>query len=158
MRRYDILIRRYSQLHFMCGLNFYKTDVKVWILYQVISKRWISDQLNTFFNIFVINFGWVCYVLHPANPPKSDDKYVERSVQLVRGSYFRKDLLQNPYFSKYKMEFTWMKKSNKFQKNTERTLIGRRILMFKFNLFCLKTLFCSLLNEKKKCDSKHPKF
>ena len=36
---------------------------------------------------------------HPANPPKSDDKYVEKSVQLVRGSSFRNDLLQNPYFS-----------------------------------------------------------
>ena len=28
-----------------------------------------------------------------------DDKYVEKSVQLVRGSSFRNDLLQNPYFS-----------------------------------------------------------
>ena len=27
-----------------------------------------------------------------------DDKYVEKSVQLVRGSSFRNDLLQNPYF------------------------------------------------------------
>jgi hypothetical protein len=28
-----------------------------------------------------------------------DDKYVEKSVQLVRGSSFWNDLLQNPYFS-----------------------------------------------------------
>ena len=28
-----------------------------------------------------------------------DDKYDEKSVQLVRGSSFRNDLLQNPYFS-----------------------------------------------------------
>ena len=27
-----------------------------------------------------------------------DDKYVENSVELVRGSSFRNDLLQNPYF------------------------------------------------------------
>ena len=27
-----------------------------------------------------------------------DDNYVEESVQLVRGSSFRNDLLQNPYF------------------------------------------------------------
>ena len=27
-----------------------------------------------------------------------DDKYVEKSVQLVRGSSFQNDLLQNPYF------------------------------------------------------------
>ena len=33
-----------------------------------------------------------------ANPPKSDDKYVEKSVQLVRGSFSRNDLLHNPYF------------------------------------------------------------
>ena len=30
-----------------------------------------------------------------------DDKYVEKSVQLVRGSSFRNDLLQNPYFSHF---------------------------------------------------------
>jgi hypothetical protein len=30
-----------------------------------------------------------------------DDNYVEKSVQLVRGSSFQNDLLQNPYFSKY---------------------------------------------------------
>jgi hypothetical protein len=28
-----------------------------------------------------------------------DDKYIEKSVQLVRGSSFRNDLLQNPYFN-----------------------------------------------------------
>ena len=28
-----------------------------------------------------------------------DDKYVEKSVQLVRGSSFQNDLLQNPYFN-----------------------------------------------------------
>ena len=33
-----------------------------------------------------------------ANPPKSDDKYAQKSVQLVRGSSFRSDFLQNPYF------------------------------------------------------------
>ena len=31
--------------------------------------------------------------------PKSDDKYAQKSVQLVRGSSFRSDFLQNPYFS-----------------------------------------------------------
>ena len=33
-----------------------------------------------------------------ANPPKSDDKYAQKSVQLVRGSSFLSDFLQNPYF------------------------------------------------------------
>ena len=32
------------------------------------------------------------------HPPKSDDKYAQKSVQLVRGSSFRSDFLQNPYF------------------------------------------------------------
>ena len=36
-----------------------------------------------------------------ANPPKSDDKYVEKSVQLVRGSSFRNDMLQNSYFKRH---------------------------------------------------------
>ena len=35
----------------------------------------------------------------PLHPPKSDEKHAQKSVQLVRGSSFRNDLLQNPYFS-----------------------------------------------------------
>ena len=31
----------------------------------------------------------------------SDDKYIEESLQLVRGSSFRNELLQNPYFSSH---------------------------------------------------------
>ena len=34
-----------------------------------------------------------------ANPPKSDDKYAQKSVQLVRVSSFRSVFLQNPYFN-----------------------------------------------------------
>ena len=34
-----------------------------------------------------------------ANPPKSDDKYAQKSVQLVRGSSFQSDFLQNLYFN-----------------------------------------------------------
>ena len=37
-----------------------------------------------------------------ANPPKSDDKYAQKSVQLVRGSSFRSDFLQNPFFNNRK--------------------------------------------------------
>ena len=39
----------------------------------------------------------------PANPPKSDDKYAQKSVQLVRVSSFRSDFLQNPYFRRKKL-------------------------------------------------------
>ena len=42
---------------------------------------------------------WVGLLGAIANPPKSDDKYVKKSFQLVRSSSFRNDLLQNPYFS-----------------------------------------------------------
>ena len=66
---------------------------------EVTSERWTSDQLNTFFDHICHHFC-VGATGATANPPKSDDKYVEKSVQLVRGSSFRNDLLQNPYFSK----------------------------------------------------------
>ena len=39
---------------------------------------------------------WVGLLLHPL---KSDDKYAQKSVQLVRGSSFRSDFLQNSYSS-----------------------------------------------------------
>ena len=42
---------------------------------------------------------WVGFLGTIANPPKSGDKYSEKSVRLARGSYFQNDLLQNPYFS-----------------------------------------------------------
>ena len=32
------------------------------------------------------------------HPPKSDDKYTQKSVQLARGSSFRSDFLHKPYF------------------------------------------------------------
>jgi hypothetical protein len=41
-----------------------------------------------------------------ANPPKSDDKYALKSVQLVRGSSFRSDFFHNPYFS---LHVNWVK-------------------------------------------------
>ena len=40
-----------------------------------------------------------------ANPPKRDEKYVEKSVELVRGSSLQNDLLQNPYFSNRSRNF-----------------------------------------------------
>ena len=47
---------------------------------------------------------WVGLLLPPVglllHPPKSDDKYAQKSVQLVRGSSFWSDFLQIPYFSR----------------------------------------------------------
>ena len=44
--------------------------------------------------IAIIKLLW----LHLLHPPKSEDKYAKKSVQRVRGSSFRGDFLQNPYF------------------------------------------------------------
>ena len=38
---------------------------------------------------------WVGLLFHLLHPPKSDDKYAQK---LVRGSSFRSDFIQNPYF------------------------------------------------------------
>ena len=46
---------------------------KVWILLEVTSERWTSDQLS----IFVITFG-VGLLLHLLHPIKSDDKYAQK--------------------------------------------------------------------------------
>ena len=43
-----------------------------------------------------------------ANPPKSDDKYAQKSVQLVRVSSFRSDFLQNQYFSDTAFIFSYI--------------------------------------------------
>ena len=40
---------------------------------------------------------WVGLLLQPT---KSDNEYAQKNVQLVRGSSFRSDFLQNPYFNK----------------------------------------------------------
>ena len=65
-----------------------------------ISERWTSDQLTAvehFSNIFVLTVGWVCYCTPQTHPKWWQTCW--KSVQLVRGSFFRNDLLQNPYFS-----------------------------------------------------------
>ena len=61
-------------------------------------KMNLSDQLNTFFEHICHHF-WVGATDAIANPAKSDDKYAQKSVQLVSGSSFRFDFLQNPYFN-----------------------------------------------------------
>ena len=54
--------------------------------------------MNTFFNIFVIKIRFSSNQNIGEGESNFDDKYVEKSVQLVRGSSFRNDLLQNPCF------------------------------------------------------------
>ena len=50
-----------------------------------------------FFNIFVIPLGWVCDFA-PSKPTQKWGQICWKSVQLVRGSSFWNDLLQNPFF------------------------------------------------------------
>ena len=40
-----------------------------------------------------------------ASPAKSDDKYAQKNVELVRGSSFHSDFLQKPYFNEYMIVF-----------------------------------------------------
>ena len=71
---------------------------------------------------------WVGLLLPPVglllHPPKSDDKYAQKSVQLVRGSSFRSDFLQNPYFNTTTTMFT----INHYSTNTWTFLIYSSIL------------------------------
>ena len=55
-------------------------------------------QVEHFFQHICHHF-WVGLLGVIAKTPKSDDKHVEKSVQLVRS--FQNDLLQNPYFSQF---------------------------------------------------------
>ena len=70
---------------------------KVWILEQVISERWNSDELNTFTTYLSSLLGVIAIVF--SNHAQKWGQICCKSVQLVRGSSFRNDLLQNPYFS-----------------------------------------------------------
>ena len=60
----------------------------------------IDEPLNscTLFWAYFCHRFWVGLLLHLLHPPKIDDKYAQKKVQLVRGSSFRSDFLQNPHF------------------------------------------------------------
>ena len=72
-----------------------------------------------FFNMMKIRFSLSNVLIRGES--NFDDKYVEKSVQLVRGSSYRNDLLQIPYFTKYSVffqiaaKFTYSKKVTKFE-------------------------------------------
>ena len=70
-----------------------------------------------FFEHFCHHF-WVGATANPlgasANPPKSDDKYAQKSVQLVRGSSLWSEFLQNPYF---RMSLNFHRKNDKSNEN-----------------------------------------
>ena len=55
---------------------------KVWILYQVISERWTSDQLKTLFNISIIKIRLPLSNVLIRGESTLDDKCVERVFNL----------------------------------------------------------------------------
>ena len=59
-------------------------------------ERWTSDQLNTFSTYLSSLLGG--FVIAPSKPTQKWRQKSWKSVQLVRGSSFWNDLLQNPYF------------------------------------------------------------
>ena len=59
------------------------------------------EKMNTFFNIFVIKIRFSSNQNIGEVESNFDDKYVEKSVKLVRGSSFRNDLLQGTSFNQY---------------------------------------------------------
>ena len=72
-------------------------------------------------------FEHICHlfwVSATANPPKSDDKYAQKSVQLLRGSSFRSYFLQNSYFSTYIEIFSPKKQVFPRKKNTSPNFFG----------------------------------
>ena len=62
-----------------------------------ISERWTSDQLNTFTTYLSSLLGVIAE--YNSNHAQKWGQIWCKSGQLVRGSSFRNDLLQNPYFS-----------------------------------------------------------
>ena len=73
--------------------------------------------MNTFFNIFIIKIRFSFSNVFIRGESNFDDKYVEKSVQPVRGSSFRNDLLQNPYF---KVNDDLIEKIDKLMKEVEK--------------------------------------
>ena len=67
-------------------LKLYRVNVKP-------TKVWILLRFCMSFRKHTCHHFWVGLLGAIANPSKSDDKFVEKSVQLARGSSFRNDLL-----------------------------------------------------------------
>ena len=63
----------------------------------------VEDFFGDHFFEHICYHFWVGLFLSPVrcntHAPKSDDKYAQKSVQMVRGSSLRSNFIQNPYFS-----------------------------------------------------------
>ena len=70
---------------------------------KVISERWNSDELNTFTTYLSSLLGVIAE--YNSNHAQKWGQICCKSVQLVRVSSFRNDLLQNPYFSRICIQF-----------------------------------------------------
>ena len=82
-----------------------KFSLKIVLKYGFCMKSLQKDETLTSWTLFWAYLSSILggFAVAPVglllHPPKSDDKYAQKSVQLVRGSSFRNDLLQNPYFN-----------------------------------------------------------
>ena len=81
-----------------------------------------------------------------ANPPRSDDKYAQKSVQLVRGSSFRSDFLQNPYINTTTTMFT----INHYSTNTWTFLIHLSFIHYLLNIIHRPHLSTIVVQRRKK--------
>ena len=80
---------------FQLHLQFYR--LKYGFCNKVISERWNSDQLNTFTTHLSSLLGMIAE--YNSNHAQKWGQICCESVQLVRVSSFRNELLQNPYYS-----------------------------------------------------------
>ena len=74
--------------------------------YGFCNKSFWKDEplINlTLFNILIIKIRFSLSNVLIRGESNFYDKYVEKGVQLVRGSSFRNDLLQNPYFNELRV-------------------------------------------------------
>ena len=74
--------------------------LSAYLKYGFCNKSFRRDEpLSPVEHIFIIKIRFSLSNVLIRGETNFDDKYVEKSVQLVRASSFRNDLLQNPYFN-----------------------------------------------------------
>ena len=75
--------------------------MKLWLVEHLLNtfSTYLSSKLDSPSPMFWLEENLILSNVLIGGESNFVDKYVEKSVQLARGSSFRNDLLQNPYFS-----------------------------------------------------------
>ena len=112
-------------------------------------KFWpVEHFLNTFFNIFIIKIRFSLSNVLIRGESNFDDKYVKRSVQLVRGSSFWNDLSQNPYFNN---SLNNLQQTSGFQSDgIVKKTIKKRVLIFLHKKTIMGFHFWKIMSYKAK--------